>query len=226
MTTIHSFTLFDENGLTPDQAVTLDSSGNTIYGVTLHTSGTVFQLTNAGGGAWNESTLYGFDTSDGDGTRYPWGSLLLDASGALIGTTSFGGPNCHYKKHHGYTRCGGSVFTLTNTGSTWAYSALHEFCADDKHCPDGNSPYGALFMDASGSLYGTTGSGGTNGKGVAFRIRPGKKLEVLYDFCSLANCSDGASPAGSLVADKKGHLYGVTSQGGAYNEGSVFELTP
>lgn len=225
LTTIHSFSDSDVD-YTPFDAVTLDATGTNIYGVSLHKNGTVFRLTNAGGGNWNKSTLYDFGPSVGDHTYYPFGSLVLDSSGSLIGTTSFGGPNCHYKKRHGYMRCGGSVFTLTNTGSIWAYSALHEFCAADKHCPDGSSPYGALFMDTSGSLYGTTGSGGTNGKGVAFRIRPGKKLEVLYDFCSLANCSDGASPAGSLVSDGKGHLYGVTSGGGANNGGTVFELTP
>ncbi len=37
---------------------------------------------------------------------------------------------------------------------------------------------------------------------------------------------DGGSPLGRLISDKQGNLYGTTSAGGAYNYGSVFELTP
>ena len=35
--------------------------------------------------------------------------------------------------------------------------------------------------------------------------------------------ADGANPAGALIADGSGNLYGTTSQGGAYNQGAVFE---
>jgi uncharacterized repeat protein (TIGR03803 family) len=37
---------------------------------------------------------------------------------------------------------------------------------------------------------------------------------------------DGNSPWGRLLRDSKGNLYGTTIGGGAYNYGSVFELTP
>src|SRR5262249_9585197 len=36
--------------------------------------------------------------------------------------------------------------------------------------------------------------------------------------------TDGSGPVGSLIADSKGNLFGVTSQGGANNDGTVFEI--
>jgi uncharacterized repeat protein (TIGR03803 family) len=52
------------------------------------------------------------------------------------------------------------------------------------------------------------------------------RYNVLYSFCSAANCTDGASPRGKLVSDKTGNLYGTTAGGGAYQGGTVFELIP
>ena len=45
---------------------------------------------------------------------------------------------------------------------------------------------------------------------------------VLYSFGSTAG--DGAIPFGGLIQDSAGNLYGTTSVGGAYNEGTVFEI--
>ena len=52
------------------------------------------------------------------------------------------------------------------------------------------------------------------------------QYSVLYSFCSSANCADGAGPSGKLVSDKLGNLYGTTAGGGAYQAGTVFELSP
>jgi len=38
--------------------------------------------------------------------------------------------------------------------------------------------------------------------------------------------TDGALPTGSLIFDSAGNLYGTTSEGGAHNAGTVFEVTP
>ena len=37
---------------------------------------------------------------------------------------------------------------------------------------------------------------------------------------------DGAYPAAGLVFDSSGNLYGTTSQGGNYGQGTVFKLSP
>jgi hypothetical protein len=47
---------------------------------------------------------------------------------------------------------------------------------------------------------------------------------VLYTFCSQSNCTDGNGPVGGLIEDKSGNLYGTTKQGGANNQGVVFEI--
>jgi len=56
------------------------------------------------------------------------------------------------------------------------------------------------------------------------------KENVLYSFCSQANCADGANPVASLT-DVNGILYGTTSVGGVagckgYGCGTVFSVDP
>ena len=51
--------------------------------------------------------------------------------------------------------------------------------------------------------------------------------QVLYNFCSQQNCTDGSGPyLGNLVFDSAGNLYGTTEFGGTDNVGVVFELSP
>ena len=47
--------------------------------------------------------------------------------------------------------------------------------------------------------------------------------KVLYNF---GNGTDGVAPQAGLVMDAAGNLYGTTYNGGTYNYGTVFELTP
>jgi len=51
-----------------------------------------------------------------------------------------------------------------------------------------------------------------------------RTLVTLHTFCSEADCADGQFPGGGLVRDARGNFYGVTEQGGAHNQGVVFEL--
>lgn len=46
---------------------------------------------------------------------------------------------------------------------------------------------------------------------------------VLYSF---AGATDGASPYGSLTKSGDGNLYGVTHEGGSFDGGTVFKITP
>jgi uncharacterized repeat protein (TIGR03803 family) len=49
------------------------------------------------------------------------------------------------------------------------------------------------------------------------------KEKVLYSF---QGGNDGAVPAGGLVFDKRGNLYGATADGGSAADGTVFQLMP
>jgi uncharacterized repeat protein (TIGR03803 family) len=92
---------------------------------------------------------------------------------------------------------------------------------------DGAFPSGPLISDSSGNLYGTTGGGSGNGSGTVFELRSsgsgGWTETVLYSF---QGGSDGAAPNSPLIFDQAGNLYGTTFGGGAYQQGTVFKLSP
>jgi uncharacterized repeat protein (TIGR03803 family) len=88
---------------------------------------------------------------------------------------------------------------------------------------DGAIPHGGVIFDAAGNLYGTTHNGGTSGYGTVFQLTPSGALNVLHSF---TGGSDGAYPAGGLIADTAGNLYGTTYGGGTGGQGAVFQLTP
>jgi uncharacterized repeat protein (TIGR03803 family) len=73
----------------------------------------------------------------------------------------------------------------------------------------------------------TTSEGGAYGEGAVFQLvlANGTWNEtVLYSFCKLANCADGDYPTAGVIFDAAGNLYGTTSEGGAYENGTVFQF--
>lgn len=94
---------------------------------------------------------------------------------------------------------------------------------------DGSFPAGQMIVDSNGNLYGAIPSGGTNQGGVVFELAlnvNGTYTEkTVYAFGNSAP-TEGTSPAGALVMDGQGNLYGTTGGGGTYYAGAVFELTP
>jgi len=98
------------------------------------------------------------------------------------------------------------------------FHVLHEF-QDGPF--DGASPGGALVRDQAGNLYGTTGHGGLNQKGVVYKIDPAGAESVLFSF----DGTNGAGPFAGLVLDQAGNLYG-TAGAGANDEGVIFRVSP
>lgn len=226
------------DGELPDGPV-LDASGG-LYGTSQYggtgtctasvgSCGTVWKLTPVGK-KYVESILYNFQGGSDGGT--PLAPLRLDSSGALYGTTIFGGggPCTQPSEPNG---CG-TVFKLTPTGSGgYTESILHAFGGGKG---DGANPYlGQLWIDSKGALYGTTRSGGgAANDGIAYKLTPsggGYKFSVIYHF---KGGNDGANPYAGLIADANGVLYGTTRYGGAGSCskssingcGTVFALTP
>jgi uncharacterized repeat protein (TIGR03803 family) len=169
------------------------------------------------------TTLYTFDGTDGSN---PSGALVQATNGDLYGTTAQGGANTTACPNFGLG-CG-TVFKITTGGKL---TTLYSFCSQGGSlCTDGKLPYYAGLVQATnGDLYGTTDAGGVtvNGYsyGTVFKITLGGTLTTLYRFCSQSGCTDGASPAG-LIQAANGDFYGVTSGGGAYANGTVFEISP
>jgi uncharacterized repeat protein (TIGR03803 family) len=88
---------------------------------------------------------------------------------------------------------------------------------------------GRLLIIGGGKLLGTTAGFGSN-SGTAFELTPPASpggawgYLLLHQFAG-AGPSDGAAPAGGLLA-RSGFYYGVTSGGGAANNGIVYSLKP
>jgi uncharacterized repeat protein (TIGR03803 family) len=104
-------------------------------------------------------------------------------------------------------------------------SVVHAFRSSD-----GFAPVSALAADAAGNLYGTTAYGGSFGDGTVFKLTPPAagqtdwKRTVIHEFNSAAG--DGATPAGTLIVDRAGDLFGTTVYGGTLAGGTAFELSP
>ena len=228
---LHSF-----NGSTggyPYASLVFDASGS-LYGTTYGGGigkmpyGTVFKLSLGNKGQWTEKVLHKFSGKDGG---YPEGTLVLDASGSLYGTTNGGGVTGRTCAYYG---CGTAFeLTLGNRGK-WVETVLHTFNDDGT---DGYNPIGGLIFDPGGNLCGTTVGGGDGiaaaGTGTVFQLTPGGngswRETVKYSFCSLDNCHDGNGPYTGLILDTAGNLYSTTQSGGPFGNsgyGTVFELTP
>jgi uncharacterized repeat protein (TIGR03803 family) len=203
---LHSFSGSD--GAHPYDGLISDSTG-ALYGTTVNggnTScesgcGTVFKLTppSTVGGTWNESVLYSFaGGSGGSDGGHPLAGLILDALGALYGTTPSGGTSTICSGV--YIGCG-TVFKLTpssTAGGAWTESVLYSFTGGS----DGGMPYAGLISDASGALYGTAYAGGSTGDGTVFEIT-GSGFTV---FAGLQGQPDCIGKTISPLAQKYGGL--------------------
>jgi hypothetical protein len=57
-----------------------------------------------------------------------------------------------------------------------------------------------------------------------YKLTPSGTETILHSFDP--NGTDGLGPHGDLVFDTKGNLYGAAQNGGVYNNGTMFEVTP
>jgi uncharacterized repeat protein (TIGR03803 family) len=206
------------DGGSPVASVIFDGDGN-LYGTTsvggADGSGAAFELVPQTGGGWAEKVLHSFDDNGKDGW-VPYAGLVFDASGNLYGTTVFGGAEGDGG--------GGTVFELMpRAGGGWTEKVLHTFNGSK-----GDGPYAGVVFDASGNLYGTTLSGGDDNFGTVFELMPraggGWGEKVLHSFNK--DGKDGIYPQAGVIIDALGNLYGTTFNGGHFDQGTVFEITP
>jgi uncharacterized repeat protein (TIGR03803 family) len=191
------------DGANPQVGVILDKAGN-LYGIA---GPVLFKLSKNG----KETVLY----------KFPEGLIayagLTFCRNALCGTTAYGG-----------TSGMGTVFKLDQRRE---FTVLYNFTGG----ADGGYPLAGVIQDAEGNLYGEAAIGGYStcedeGCGTVFKLSPTGEETTLYTFY---DGSDGGFPAGGLVRDAAGNLYGTTTGGGGWGDcpeyfgcGTVFKLTP
>jgi uncharacterized repeat protein (TIGR03803 family) len=212
---LHTFTGADgafPSGLIEDNEGNLygtAAEGGDLQGCGGLSCGVVFEVAADG----TETALHTF-IGGSDGAD-PAGSLIMDNSGNLFGTTvRGGGSGCANNLGVG---CG-TVFKLAPDGSE---TILYTFSG-----PDGAYPQSNLIWDAAGNLYGTAEAGGPGGEGAVFRLAPDGVETVLYSF---TGGSDGGFPYAGVIADSAGNFYGTTYYGGSsgvVGDGTVFKLLP
>jgi uncharacterized repeat protein (TIGR03803 family) len=159
---------------------------------------------------YNGTVIYGFGGGTSGST--PQGAdLIFDSAGNMYGTTKAGGNG------------NGVVYQLTESDGTWTENVIYTFNGS----PDGSAPYSGVIFDPAGNLYGVTTAGGATGNGAVYELSPngqgGWNEQVIYNF---QGTTDGSYPAGGLVFDQSGNLYGTAANGGANGGGTVFELSP
>jgi uncharacterized repeat protein (TIGR03803 family) len=196
------------NGPAPVESlapVTLDSNGN-LYG------------TSQGGGAFGLGTVWEYSTANntlmtlasfnGSNGSLPFNSgVTMDGSGNLYGTTAEGG-------------------TFDN-GVLWEYNTSSNTLTDLVNFNDlaptlGAFPYAGVTFDGHDTLYGTTEAGGLFNEGTVWKY---DLLSQQYFTIENFNLTDGGNLYGSVTLDSSGNLYGTTYNGGAFGDGTVFELT-
>lgn len=228
-TVIHSFAPSGD-GIYPYAGVIVGDGGE-IYGTTGYGgntpaagcggpgNGTVFKLTPPRGGqaAWTEKLLWSF-TGGQDGCA-PWTTPFAFHDSSQQKMVLWGTTFTHGKYN------AGTIFRLegTSLSTLWAFGSGI----------DGGGPLGQLAADRTGAIYGTTIGGGSFGNGTVFRIDPlTGTLTTIWSFSG----TDGSNPAGPLLIDDSGVIYGTTGSGGLTNSsngacysngcGTVFKPTP
>ena len=208
------YTFSGPDGISPSAGVVFDTNGN-LYGTTsiggAYNNGTVFELSPTASG-WQEQVLYSF-TGGSDGGALLYG-VVLDVAGNVYGTAYLGGANNQ-----------GVLFQLTNSGSGWTENVLLNF---DNLAGTGPSP---LAFDAAGNLYGTATTGNhdfNHQRGTIYELLPngvgGWTENTFFTFTGFG--TTGTAPAGGVVFDNAGNLYGTTT-GESHLVGlpDVFELS-
>jgi uncharacterized repeat protein (TIGR03803 family) len=200
ITNLFSFT--GTNGAQPASALVQVADG-AFYGTApsggLNGYGTIFKISPGG----TFTNVYSFTGgTDGAGAQ---AGLTSGSDGRLYGTTVTGGTNITGQG-------AGTIFSLAP-----GFKTLHRFIGSD-----GANPFGALVEGGNGVLYGTTRSGGLNGKGTIFGVnRSNGNLTNVFSFAG----QTGSGPTAGLTPGTNGNFFGVATSGGKNGVGSYFQLS-
>ena len=230
------------DGAFPATELLLDDAGN-LYGTArgggiltayspcgfISGCGVVFKLDRFG----HESVLYSFlGGRDGFGVA---SGLIRDPAGNFYGTTLAGGV-ANTACVGGPAGTCGVIYKVDPKGNE---TVLHLFTGGS----DGYGPYGSLFRDWQGNLFGVADNGGNTsssfctttvealagalGCGTVFKIDDRGNFSVIHTF---EGKDGGPFPDGWFVNDYAGNLYGITGNGGSavsstnLGNGTIFKI--
>ena len=117
----------------------------------------------------------------------------------------------------------GTIYALhPKSNGDWALRVIHTFTGGS----DGSSGSAGKLLLRGGHIYGAATTGGANGSGIVFELRPTRTGE--WDFKTIyafQGAPDGVFPYGALLFDAAGNLYGTTYYGGTNGLGTVYKLS-
>lgn len=192
----------------------IGSSGSNPKGsLALASNGKLYGWTDGGGmSILNNGVIFEYDYTTNTYTRKkdlvtisrPAGSLIQANNGKLYGLTKNGGTN--------------------NQGALVEYDYMTDSLSIRYEFGYGyinGSPYqGSLVQAYNNKLYGMTYFGGSHNLGIIFEFDPQSySFSTRFSFNSVL----GSYPRGSLLQGSNGKLYGMTTCGGTYMKGVVFE---
>jgi uncharacterized repeat protein (TIGR03803 family) len=145
---------------------------------------------------------------DGTNGSLPYGPLIQATDGNFYGAA------------HSATFPYDDIFRVTPSGEI---SPVYNFCSL-RDCADGEYTT-APILGSDGNLYGVS-SGGSDyaWSGALYRLTLDGQLTILYTFCPSANCVQLEIPNG-IIQGIDGNFYGTTSEGGANQAGTIFEVS-
>ena len=140
--------------------------------------------------------LYDFTCQNG----LPWGGLSNSYDGDLYGTTT----------------SGQSIYRFDP--STNQVTTVYNLAPELHSTPVNN------LEEINGTLYGISSTGSNNNTGFIYRVSTtGNNFKVLYTF-GQQNTQAAANPS-MITSDAVDNIYGVTTAGGQYNFGVIFQYT-
>lgn len=234
-TVLHNFT-GGMDGANPQAGLTIDRGGNfygtaaaggqsnpdcvPLYGQT--GCGVVFRLQQRNS-FWSLSPLYSF-TGAADG-YHPQAPVTIGPDGRLYGTAFLGGTAspCFF-----YTSCG-TVFALqprpticSTSNCPWILTTIYSLPGNP---PPGLPSTGAVTFDSAGNLYGTFAWDGNANCicdqpcGGIYELSRGGGSWTPSTLVNFGRPNFvGASPAGGVILDQSGNLFGAVTYNGAVYE--------
>ncbi|MES2837618.1 MAG: choice-of-anchor tandem repeat GloVer-containing protein [Bacteroidota bacterium] len=161
---------------------------------------------------WHGTT---YNTSGTYIFNYPSGCSKVDTLNLTISYITFNEPVTELFGMTSYGQYSNSGIFKIDFNNNFSHVNNNSFLGE---------PHGSLTQTLDGKIYGMTLKGGINGHGSIFEVDPISR--VVTTKIQFNSTYTGAYPYGNLVQATNGKLYGLTTEGGSFNKGVIFEYDP